>query len=174
MKKLNQIFVKWALFLLIHALKSVKNTVKKQLVVNSNLQNDNFLRIKKYKKSMFKACSFLLFDEKSIFIDSLKKGECMKHCFWIVFLSSFRLCAFEATDFGSLYPTHVKQIVYPKTIQEVQSLVYHARQKHQIISIAGARHSQGGHSNATNSINIDMLHMNKLIGLDIKHKVVKV
>lgn len=94
--------------------------------------------------------------------------------FQIFFLITSSLQAIQVTDFGKLYPTNVSTIEYPKTTQDVQNIVLKARKDQKTISIAGARHSEGGQSNALNSINIDMLSMNKLIVIDVKHKRVKI
>lgn len=80
----------------------------------------------------------------------------------------------EATDSGKLYPTQVHKIAYPKNIETIQKIVNDAHANKQQISIAGARHSQGGHSNIEGGIQIDLKHMNKLLQLDAKHKTVTV
>src|SRR5689334_14698009 len=84
------------------------------------------------------------------------------------------LYAPQVTDFGKLYPTDVNTVVYPSTVQEVQAVVKKAVASGQSISIAGARHSQGGHSNAVGSINIDTACLNKLFSIDVAGKVVRV
>lgn len=94
--------------------------------------------------------------------------------FYTFFLIASSLQAIEVTDFGKLYPTSVTKIEYPQTTHDVQAIVLNARKNNKTISIAGARHSEGGQSNAQDSINVDMLSMNKLIDLDAEHKRVKV
>lgn len=80
----------------------------------------------------------------------------------------------EVTDFGKLYPAKVTKVIYPTTIEEIQTIIKKASENHQKISVAGARHSQGGQSNASSSINIDTSKFNKLISLNTKNKTVKV
>jgi decaprenylphospho-beta-D-ribofuranose 2-oxidase len=82
--------------------------------------------------------------------------------------------AIDVTDFGKLYPTKVEEIVYPTTVKQIQNIIKKAHKTNKKISIAGARHSQGGQSNASNSINIDISKFNKLIDLDVPNKIVKV
>ncbi len=94
--------------------------------------------------------------------------------FILILLFTLSIKAFEVTDFGKLYPATVQKVVYPTTIQEIQNIIKNAHKNNQKVSIAGARHSQGGQSNASNSINIDISKFNKLIALDVTNKTVKV
>lgn len=99
----------------------------------------------------------------------------MKINLWILLLlitASMR--PIDVTDFGKLYQTKVKKIIYPTTVEEIQNIIKKAHKNNQKISIAGARHSQGGQSNGSNSINIDISKFNKLISLDVPKKTVKV
>lgn len=91
-----------------------------------------------------------------------------------ILLVTLTIKALDVTDFGKLYPAKVQKVVYPITIEEIQKIIKKAKINGQQISIAGARHSQGGQSNASNSINIDIKKFNKLVSLDTKNKLVKV
>ena len=90
----------------------------------------------------------------------------------ILFMAPMR--ATDVTDFGKLYPANVEKIVYPTTVKELQNIIKNAHKNNKKISIAGARHSQGGQSNASNSINIDISKFNSLIALNTNNKTVKV
>jgi len=92
-------------------------------------------------------------------------------------ISSIHFLSFpisEVSDSGKLYPTNVNIVTYPTTNEELQQIVKIAHEKSKKISIAGARYSQGGQSNATDSINIDLTHFNKLIKVDFVNKTATV
>lgn len=82
--------------------------------------------------------------------------------------------ASQVSDSGKLYPTNVTIITYPTTTKQIQEIVQHAHAAKKKVSIAGARYSQGGQSNATDSINIDLSRFNKLIQINKVQKIVKV
>ncbi|MBP9764991.1 FAD-binding protein [Candidatus Babeliales bacterium] len=91
-----------------------------------------------------------------------------------ILLTTISIACSDVTDFGKLYPSKVHKIIYPTTTAQVQQIVSQACAQNKKVSVAGARHSQGGQSNASDSVNIDMLHMNKLLELDTVHKIVRV
>lgn len=80
----------------------------------------------------------------------------------------------KATDFGHLYDAKIHRSDYPKSIQNVQNSINYARQHNLKISIAGARHSQGGQSYATGSINLDLMNMNNVLKIDREKGLVTV
>ena len=92
----------------------------------------------------------------------------------MIFCSGSIIQAKLVTDFGDLYPSNVHKVVYPKTTCDVQEAIAYARKHNLKISIAGVRHSQGGQTNASGSLNLDMTQMNALIDLDVEKKMVRV
>lgn len=80
----------------------------------------------------------------------------------------------QVSDSGKLYPTDVTIVTFPTTIQQIQDIVKQAHATKKKISIAGARYSQGGQSNATDSINIDLSHFNKLVQINKTQKTIRV
>ena len=80
----------------------------------------------------------------------------------------------DVTDSGKLYPTTTLEVIQPTTIEEIRDIVIRAYKENKQISIAGARFSQGGQSNATDSINIDLQKFNKILKLDEHNKTVTI
>jgi len=78
------------------------------------------------------------------------------------------------TDSGKIYQTQVAQVLFPTSSEEIQKVISHAYNNNQTISIAGSKHSQGGQSNALNSIQINTQNFNELIDLNVKNKTVTV
>ena len=76
-----------------------------------------------------------------------------------------------ANDLSTLNKTTVQEIISPKTINELQTLI---KVRKGPFSIAGARCSQGGQTIASNGIVIDMCHLNQLIQLDPQKKLITI
>jgi len=77
-------------------------------------------------------------------------------------------------DFSQLNKTVVADIVYPVTVQEIQQVLLRAQQENKKISLAGKRHSQGGHAFYPDAIVIDICQFNKIINLDIADRLITV
>lgn len=92
----------------------------------------------------------------------------------MICLSDQSFADVSVTDSGKLYPTNVSQRLYPTSVQAIQNIVLQAKNENKNISIAGAKYSQGGQTNGTNSINIDLSRFNKLIKIDTVNKTVTV
>jgi FAD/FMN-containing dehydrogenase len=76
-------------------------------------------------------------------------------------------------DVSCLNPTRVRDVIAVKTVDDITGGVARARQEGLKISIAGARHSQGGHAFATGAIVLDMRGFNRM-SLDENARVLKV
>ena len=76
-------------------------------------------------------------------------------------------------DVSCLNPTPVRDVVAVKTIADITGALQRARQEGLKVSIAGARHSQGGHAFAPGAVVLDMRGF-KDMSLDEAGRVLKV
>lgn len=77
-------------------------------------------------------------------------------------------------DFSQLNKTLVADVCYPESVNAIRDILVRAQQEGKKISIAGQRHSQGGHAFYPNSLVIDITHFNKILHLDLDEKVITV
>lgn len=77
-------------------------------------------------------------------------------------------------DISTLNPTIVNRIEKPRSLEDLQKIVQTAIAQNLTISIAGARHSQGGQIAKKGGIVIDMRAYNKILDLDEKNKILSV
>ncbi len=89
-------------------------------------------------------------------------------------LSYTPLFSIKIDDVSRLNETEVSAIVQPTTTQEIQKIVKWAHQNDKKISVAGQRHSQGGHICYPDAVVLDMLRFNKILKLDQEHAVITV
>lgn len=99
-------------------------------------------------------------------------GKFTKHFFCILF--TLTVSGVEINDISNLNATSVARIVYPCTIQELIEMVNAAQKDGLKISMAGKRHSQGGHAFYEGNVVIDMNKLNKIIHLDPSNKLITV
>ena len=59
-------------------------------------------------------------------------------------------------------------------MKELQRAVQYAHQKGLKVSISGNRHSHGGHAFSDDAVVLDMTSFNKILGLDVQNKVIRV
>lgn len=78
------------------------------------------------------------------------------------------------TDYSRLHPVKVERIVKGREEEQLIELLKEAREKNLTISIAGQRHSQGGHTFYKDGIIIDMTHFNKIVEMDPIAKKIRV
>lgn len=81
---------------------------------------------------------------------------------------------FLITDYSRLHPVKVERVVPGKEKQQLIDLVQDASKKHLTISIAGQRHSQGGHTYYKDGIVVDMSQYNKILSIDPAAKTITV
>ena len=81
--------------------------------------------------------------------------------------------ALVINDVSCLNPTPISGLITVRTEDDIRQALASAREKGVKVSIAGARHSQGGHAFATNNIVLDMRGFNA-ISLDESAKVIMV
>jgi len=74
-------------------------------------------------------------------------------------------------DVTKLNPIAVEKVVSPRSVAEIAKLV---REHNGPVCIGGARHSQGGQIATKNCLFLDMRGMNRILGLDVKTRQIKV
>ncbi len=77
-------------------------------------------------------------------------------------------------DFSHLNKTVIREFITPENYEELIKIVERAGNEHLKISIAGARHSQGGHAFYPDGIVISLKKLNKIINLDTNEKFITV
>lgn len=78
------------------------------------------------------------------------------------------------TDYSKLHPVKVEQIITGKEEQQLIETILEAKENNLKISIAGQRHSQGGHTYYKDGIVVDMMAFNKIISFDPSAKKITV
>lgn len=78
------------------------------------------------------------------------------------------------TDYGKLHPVKVKKVVAGEGERQLVELVKEAGDKKLTVSIAGQRHSQGGHTYYEDGIVVDMTAYNKVLSVDPVRKLITV
>ncbi|MGV2884014.1 FAD-binding oxidoreductase [Paenibacillus taichungensis] len=78
------------------------------------------------------------------------------------------------TDYSRLHPVKVERVVEGHEEQQLVELLRDARERNLTISIAGQRHSQGGHTYYKDGIVIDMTSYNKVLEINADAKKVRV
>lgn len=77
-------------------------------------------------------------------------------------------------DFSNLNKTKIHTIATPTTYEEIKKLIQYASENGLSISMAGKRHSQGGHTFCPNALVLDIKKLNKILHLDKEKKIVTV
>jgi len=78
------------------------------------------------------------------------------------------------TDYSRLHPVKVERVVQGKEEEQLIAMVQEAKKKKWTISIAGQRHSQGGHTYYKDGIVIDMTSYNQILDFDPTAKRIRV
>ncbi|MFD0677831.1 MULTISPECIES: FAD-binding oxidoreductase [unclassified Paenibacillus] len=73
---------------------------------------------------------------------------------------------FLITDYSRLQPVKVERVAKGREEQQLIQLVNEAKEKKLTVSIAGQRHSQGGHTYYKDGIVVDMTGYNKILSFD--------
>ncbi len=73
-----------------------------------------------------------------------------------------------------LNPTHVSQLLIPKSLIELQDIVKEAARTGEQISIAGGRHAMGGQQFLTDGILVDMTSLDKVMSFDREKGLIEV
>lgn len=78
------------------------------------------------------------------------------------------------TDYSRLHPIKVTRVVKGREEEQLRDILQEAQKKHLTISIAGQRHSQGGHTYYKDSIVVDMTSYNEVMEFDPEQKMIRV
>ncbi|KAA0550399.1 FAD-binding oxidoreductase [Bacillus sp. BGMRC 2118] len=78
------------------------------------------------------------------------------------------------TDVSQLMPVKVERIVKGKEEQSILQVIKEAKKEGKKISIAGKRHSMGGHTYYKDAVVLDMTSYNEILKLDPKQKTITV
>ncbi|MDQ0878670.1 decaprenylphospho-beta-D-ribofuranose 2-oxidase [Paenibacillus sp. V4I3] len=78
------------------------------------------------------------------------------------------------TDYGRLRPVKVTGVAKGREEDQLRGILQEARDKHLTISIAGQRHSQGGHTYYKDSIVVDMTSYNRVLDFDQQKKKIRI
>nr|WP_234410363.1 FAD-dependent oxidoreductase [Caldalkalibacillus mannanilyticus] len=77
-------------------------------------------------------------------------------------------------DVSRIMPVHVQEIVQSEQEQGLVDAIMKAKKENLKISIAGARHSQGGHIFYEDALLLDMTSFNQILSLDVENKRIRV
>ncbi len=78
------------------------------------------------------------------------------------------------TDYSRLHPVKIERVVKGQEERQLLRLVEEARERRLTISIAGQRHSQGGHTYYKDGIVVDMTEYNRIVAVDADAKLITV
>jgi FAD/FMN-containing dehydrogenase len=79
-----------------------------------------------------------------------------------------------ATDYARLVPARVAGVPRAGSVEELQAVLSGARQRGLKVSIAGSRHSQGGHSYSAGGVRLDMRGFNRILSVDPASRTITV
>jgi FAD/FMN-containing dehydrogenase len=109
----------------------------------------------------------------------------MKKAIALLFLSA--LCLYQyirtntpdqdpylRTDYSRLHPVKVERVIQGREEEQLARIVKEAKANHQTVSIAGQRHSQGGHTYYKDGIVLDMTSYNKILSVDPQARKIRV
>jgi FAD/FMN-containing dehydrogenase len=83
--------------------------------------------------------------------------------------------AFFVNDIHSqLNSTRVLNVLEPRSLEDVQSIVRKARKNGSLISVAGGRHAMGGQQFGTDTLLVDIRKMGRLLHLDQERGILEV
>ncbi len=77
-------------------------------------------------------------------------------------------------DFSRLNKTTINRIITPHSYKELQDVVAYAKKNNLKISIAGSKHSQGGHAFYTNAFVVSLKKLNHIIDFNKNKKLITV
>ncbi|MEK8132209.1 FAD-binding oxidoreductase [Paenibacillus filicis] len=78
------------------------------------------------------------------------------------------------TDYSRLHPVKVEKVAIGREEEQLAALLQEARERNLTVSIAGQRHSQGGHTYYKDGIVLDMTSFNRILALDPIAKTIRV
>jgi decaprenylphospho-beta-D-ribofuranose 2-oxidase len=132
--------------------------------------------------------TWALLHQKSIDYIKLQKELVMKRKWFfliciIVYISLFTISIGEKkesendiimTDVSRLMPIKVKKVIKGKEEEMLYETLKEANEKNLKVSIAGKRHSMGGHTYYKDAVVLDMTEYNKILDFDLQNKSITV
>lgn len=80
-----------------------------------------------------------------------------------VMITSYHAWGTVINDFSQRNATVVAAIFYPTTTEEIEQIVRYAKAQNKQISVAGKRHSQGGHAFYTDALVMDLQYCEQFL-----------
>ena len=77
-------------------------------------------------------------------------------------------------DVSRLNPTHVKEIIKNQEVQGIKEALAEARKNNIKVSIAGKKHSMGGHAFYKDAVVLDMTSFNKILAINPAKKMITI
>ena len=75
---------------------------------------------------------------------------------------------------SQLNSTRVLEVLKPRSLEDVQSIIRRARKDRKIISVAGGRHAMGGQQFGTDTLLIDIRGLSRILHLDRERGIIEV
>jgi FAD/FMN-containing dehydrogenase len=75
---------------------------------------------------------------------------------------------------SQLNSTRVLEVLKPRSLEDVQSIIRKARKDRRIISVAGGRHAMGGQQFGTDTLLIDIRGLSRILHLDRERGIIEV
>ncbi|HEX9705173.1 MAG TPA: FAD-binding oxidoreductase [Gemmatimonadales bacterium] len=79
-----------------------------------------------------------------------------------------------AADVARLAPARVARVEHVRAVEQLRTVIQDARQRGLKVSIAGSRHSQGGHTYTAGGVRLDMRGFNHILAIDTARQMVTV
>jgi decaprenylphospho-beta-D-ribofuranose 2-oxidase len=71
-----------------------------------------------------------------------------------------------AADVARLAPARITQLAHARDVEQLRAVIADARARGLKVSIAGSRHSQGGHTYSAGGVRLDMRSFNRVLAID--------
>ncbi|MFC7749021.1 FAD-dependent oxidoreductase [Paenibacillus thermoaerophilus] len=81
---------------------------------------------------------------------------------------------YRITDYSRLRPVKVERVVAGREEEQLAAIVREARERGIPVSVAGQRHSQGGHTYYRDGIVVDMTTYNRVLEVDPERRTIRV
>jgi decaprenylphospho-beta-D-ribofuranose 2-oxidase len=79
-----------------------------------------------------------------------------------------------ATDVARLAPARITQLEHARDVEQLRAVIADARARGLKVSIAGSRHSQGGHTYSAGGVRLDMRSFNRILAIDTVARTITV
>jgi decaprenylphospho-beta-D-ribofuranose 2-oxidase len=79
-----------------------------------------------------------------------------------------------AADVARLAPARITQLEHARDVEQLRAVLAEARDRGLKVSIAGSRHSQGGHTYSAGGVRLDMRSFNRILAIDTVARTITV